>query len=145
MTTFEQKFLNRLAEVAQPLSKGEQLFKQMAVGDVNPTATNRNMIPGITDQDHIFKGVARTLDTKVAPYQNNKDATVYDNSLKVEEGYEQMEAMDPVNKEDPDINNDGKVNNSDGFLKARRKAISASIKKEEVFKALFCKILQNLL
>lgn len=42
------------------------------------------------------------------------------------------EGLDPVGKEDSDINNDGKVNKSDGYLKNRRKAISASIKKEEV-------------
>jgi hypothetical protein len=38
------------------------------------------------------------------------------------------EAMDPVGKEDDDINNDGKVNKSDKYLHARRKAISASIR-----------------
>jgi hypothetical protein len=41
------------------------------------------------------------------------------------------EAMDPVNQEDPDINNDGKVNKSDAFLKARRKAISKAIAMKE--------------
>lgn len=38
------------------------------------------------------------------------------------------EAMDPVGREDDDINNDGKVNKSDKYLHARRKAISASIR-----------------
>jgi hypothetical protein len=38
------------------------------------------------------------------------------------------EAMDPVGKEDDDINNDDKVNKSDKYLHARRKAISASIR-----------------
>jgi hypothetical protein len=42
------------------------------------------------------------------------------------------EGLDPVGKEDADINNDGKVNKSDDYLKNRRKAISASVKKEEV-------------
>lgn len=37
---------------------------------------------------------------------------------------------DPVGKEDADINNDGKVNSSDSYLKNRRKAISASINKK---------------
>jgi hypothetical protein len=39
-----------------------------------------------------------------------------------------MESMDPVGKEDDDINNDDKVNKSDKYLHARRKAISASIR-----------------
>jgi len=42
------------------------------------------------------------------------------------------EGLDPVGKEDDDVNNDGKVNKSDDYLKNRRKAISASMKKEEV-------------
>ena len=43
--------------------------------------------------------------------------------------------LDPVGKEDADVNNDGKTDNSDTYLKNRRKAISASVKKEEVEQA----------
>ena len=42
------------------------------------------------------------------------------------------EAMDPVGKADADINNDGKVDGSDKYLHARRKAISKALRKEEV-------------
>lgn len=42
------------------------------------------------------------------------------------------ESLDPVGKEDDDVNNDGKVDKSDDYLKNRRKAISASIKKEDI-------------
>jgi hypothetical protein len=47
---------------------------------------------------------------------------------KIAKGIEKNEAMDPVGQEDDDINNDGKVNKSDKYLHARRKAISASIR-----------------
>jgi hypothetical protein len=42
--------------------------------------------------------------------------------------------LDPVGKEDSDINNDGKVNKTDGYLKKRRDAIGSAIatRKEEV-------------
>ena len=40
--------------------------------------------------------------------------------------------LDPVGKEDADINNDGKVDKTDDYLKNRRKAISKAIKKEAV-------------
>lgn len=40
--------------------------------------------------------------------------------------------LDPVGKEDADVNNDGKTDKTDDYLKNRRKAISASIRKEEV-------------
>lgn len=42
------------------------------------------------------------------------------------------EAMDPVGKADADINNDGKVDGSDKYLHARRKAIGKALRKEEV-------------
>ena len=39
--------------------------------------------------------------------------------------------LDPVGKEDDDVNNDGKVDSSDSYLKNRRKTIAKEIKKEE--------------
>lgn len=41
------------------------------------------------------------------------------------------ESMDPVGKEDDDVNNDGKVDKTDGYLKNRRKAISKNTKASE--------------
>ena len=40
------------------------------------------------------------------------------------------EVLDPVGKEDKDINNDGKVNKTDKYLLKRRKAIAANIKED---------------
>lgn len=39
--------------------------------------------------------------------------------------------MDPVGKEDEDVNNDGKVDKTDSYLKNRRSAIASKMKKEE--------------
>ena len=44
--------------------------------------------------------------------------------------YEIDEAMDPVGKEDGDIDNDGDKDDSDEYLAKRRKAISKAIKKQ---------------
>jgi hypothetical protein len=44
--------------------------------------------------------------------------------------YEIDEALDPVGKEDSDIDNDGDVDDSDEYLKKRRDAVSKAIKKE---------------
>lgn len=44
-----------------------------------------------------------------------------------EEGYKE-EALDPVGKEDADINNDGKVDKTDKYLKNRREKIGQSMK-----------------
>jgi len=47
------------------------------------------------------------------------------------------EGLDPVGKEDDDINNDGKVDKTDKYLANRRKAVAANIKEgdHEVFMA----------
>ena len=42
------------------------------------------------------------------------------------------EKLDPVGKEDDDINNDGKVDKTDKYLANRRKAIAKAVKKEEL-------------
>lgn len=39
--------------------------------------------------------------------------------------------LDPVGKEDADINNDGKVDSTDKYLKNRRKKISKNVKKKK--------------
>ena len=45
--------------------------------------------------------------------------------------YEIDEAMDPVGKEDGDVDNDGDTDDSDRYLKKRRAAISKAIKKQK--------------
>lgn len=40
------------------------------------------------------------------------------------------QALDPVGKEDEDVNNDGKVDDTDDYLLNRREKISASMKKK---------------
>tara|TARA_B100000575_G_scaffold287303_1_gene285457 strand:- start:25096 stop:26040 length:945 start_codon:yes stop_codon:yes gene_type:complete len=42
------------------------------------------------------------------------------------------EKLDPVGKEDDDINNDGKVDKTDKYLANRRKAVAKAIKKEDL-------------
>ena len=44
--------------------------------------------------------------------------------------YDIDEAMDPVGKEDDDIDNDGDTDDTDRYLKKRRAAISKAIKKQ---------------
>lgn len=41
-----------------------------------------------------------------------------------------FEKMDPVGKEDSDIDNDGDTDKSDGYLKNRRKTVKAAIEKK---------------
>ena len=41
-----------------------------------------------------------------------------------------VEGLDPIGKEDKDINNDGKVNKTDSYLANRRKKIAVALVKE---------------
>ena len=51
-------------------------------------------------------------------------------NLKMETNAVQKEALDPVGKEDSDVNNDGKVDSSDSYLKKRRAAIGKAMGKD---------------
>ena len=51
-------------------------------------------------------------------------------SAKLDELIAQLEAMDPVGKEDGDIDNDGDKDSSDKYLQARRDVIGKAMKKE---------------
>jgi len=62
---------------------------------------------------------------------NLKDLPDMSDALKAVQMYEKKK-LDPVGKEDGDIDNDGDVDSSDSYLKNRRKAIGKAIKKEEV-------------
>lgn len=76
-------------EVAQPLSQGERNFKALH-GDVTPT--NRNAVPGVTDQDFLFKGGERKIDPKTASYENDEESKKeYDKTLKMREEVEEVD------------------------------------------------------
>lgn len=45
---------------------------------------------------------------------------------------DEAKKLDPIGKEDDDVNNDGKVDSSDSYLKNRRKSIAKNIKEDQV-------------
>lgn len=61
----------------------------------------------------------------------NKKMTVDDLVAAVKKSMGMKEAMDPVGKEDDDIDNDGDVDSSDKYLKKRRAAIDKAMKKDD--------------
>lgn len=77
-------FKSKIDEVAQPLSQGEKNFK----GLHNPVKADK-LVPGVTDQEHVFKGLARKLDPKTASYEiyksEDESKENYDKDLKVKE------------------------------------------------------------
>jgi len=61
-----------------------------------------------------------------------KDDSTYDRTGQKTAKVKAGKGLDPVGKEDDDINNDGKVNKTDSYLKNRRKTIGNAIANEEV-------------
>ena len=65
------------------------------------------------------------------PKEKKMTRSLLDSIRKVNTGAgSQYEAMDPVGKEDGDINNDGKKDSTDSYLMKRRKAIGKAIAKK---------------
>jgi len=60
-----------------------------------------------------------------------KDDSTYDRTGQKTAKVKAGKGLDPVGKEDSDINNDGKVNKTDSYLKNRREKIGNAIAKEE--------------
>ena len=65
-------------------------------------------------------------------YLDTKEDSLESSILAVwQEAAKKQEKLDPVGKEDDDVDNDGDVDSSDKYLAKRRKAISKAIKKDE--------------
>ena len=101
-------FSKLLSEVAQPKAEDEIHFK--AKHEIEK-------LPHSHAGDETFKGSTKKMPKRRADYEKGNDEDVY-------------EAMDPVGKEDDDIDNDGDVDSSDKYLHARRKAIGKAMKKK---------------
>lgn len=78
------------------------------------------------------------LEKRMTPAQKKKRGEIYDALIDsgmspekagpIATAKAMSEKLDPVGKEDDDINNDGKVDKTDKYLSNRRKAIAANIK-----------------
>lgn len=77
-------------------------------------------------REDIVKGMKKNAQSFKDRYGDRWKSVMYATATKAAV----KEAMDPVGKEDSDIDNNGKVNASDKYLARRRKAIAASVKEE---------------
>jgi hypothetical protein len=83
MRTFKSFTREDVKEPVQPWdprSEGEQRFKHMH----NPV-NYKNLVPGVTDQDHVFNGGDRRYDPPTASYEKGADVAAYDKGLTTEE------------------------------------------------------------
>jgi len=85
-----------------------------------------NKFKGDKADADLFDKVGKMLKRHVGRTLEEADVEKMMKEMECEECYE--EGMDPVGKEDSDINNDGKVDGTDKYLKNRREKIGQSIK-----------------
>lgn len=74
---------------------------------------------------------AKGLQVEIDEYGEKSGKNYEGEDEKKEDKKEVKEALDPVGKEDDDVNNDGKVDDTDGYLKNRRGAIARAIAKNK--------------
>ena len=136
----KQMIKSKLFEVEQPQSEGEKNFKAL-----HRAVNHKNLVPGITDQDHIFNGSTKPYDNKHnVGYKPGEDRAAYDKTLKLHDketdnGYETArveEQIGSIGKTHKDIRNTAsfgspKVSRMIEKEKQRR-AAAASMKKEEI-------------
>ena len=85
-----------------------------------------NKFTGDKADADLFDKVGKMLKRHVGRTLEESDVEKMMEEMECEECYE--EGMDAVGKEDSDINNDGKTDGTDKYLKNRRKKIGQSIK-----------------
>ena len=125
-------FIDALQETGHEVS-------EHSISSLNPeTFTLTVKFKNNTQSDYSFEldDNEVKLDGNILVTTNKKGVTpvlnktiVKDNSIKYLQNL--AEELDAVGKEDDDINNDGKVDNTDKYLKKRRDAISKNIKEDE--------------
>lgn len=137
MYPIEKEFLNKSIDLV--MFKSPQVYKQ-------PTSLAEDTIP-VEDMpasdmlDALIKRyMDQYVDTKtddfVDRYGDDAEKVMYGAAVKraeqdmEERGLPVKEKLDPIGKEDSDINNDGKVNKTDKYLLNKRKSIAASIAKK---------------
>lgn len=93
----------------------------------------RNALRNVNNEEQVREAVQKTLQKigNVSVDEGHEDqGEVKDPEKKTGHGmYTGVgEALDPVGKEDDDIDNDGDVDSSDSYLKHRRDAVSKNVK-----------------
>ena len=120
-TASKKQYVKNTKKAKVKLKKEEIMLKESELYDVI-----KEQIFEVLTEKLCKKGKAYVAKRKRAGEKHG--AYLMGRAVKVCKGQMKGEAMDPVGKEDDDINNDGKVDKTDKYLANRRKAISKNIK-----------------
>ena len=113
----------------------KSLTKESNMADIFGTQSNKATQAVIDAASKIINGV-KDEETAKAQTEEEHPAVVHAEGMsskeKMKKGLYNKEGMDPVGKEDGDIDNDGDKDSSDSYLAKRRKAIKKAMAKEEL-------------
>lgn len=113
----------------------KSLTKESKMADIFGTESNKATQAVIDAASKIINGV-KDEETAKAQTEDEHPAVVHAEGMsskeKMKKGLYNKEGMDPVGKEDGDIDNDGDKDKSDSYLMKRRKAIKKAMAKEEL-------------
>jgi|TARA_R110001592_G_scaffold2180_4_gene13296 hypothetical protein len=123
---YREHDLKGLAETVSQLSSGAGNFILGETEDWFDAVTVKKDVKEITTSAALFEKTA----LEVAGLQNRLESLYEDLGNKLGRYYDTSEALDPVGKEDGDIDNDGDEDKSDKYLANRRKTVSKAIKSE---------------
>jgi len=123
---YRESNLKDIVETMEKLTSGASKFIVDESEDWFDSVTIKNDSKAI---DNSAQNFIKTANEMVG-MQNRLESLYEDLGNKLGRYYEIAEAMDPVGKEDGDIDNDGDEDKSDEYLANRRKAVSKSMKTE---------------
>ena len=119
----QQKATSRLSNMEEGAMSGLDADRKDRAYQTRQAKTTMKHISNPTPGE---KAAAKDIKPGIAGY---RDRIAMLKSAQARGGLK-AEGMDPVGKEDSDINNDGKTDKSDSYLHNRRKAIKAAMKEE---------------
>ena len=133
-TSLAYALATNIAKYGRPQSPKNE--RKLSKGEINKREKEVKKFKKAFDLEEILS-IASTVAAMQAKKDKTKKKPYKTSAEQLPPNYNPMtgkftEKLDPVGKEDADINNDGKVDKTDDYLKNRRKAISKAIKKEAV-------------
>ncbi len=123
---YREHDLKGLAETMGSLSSGAGNFMLDETEDWFDAVTVKRDVKEITQASKLFEKTAK----EVSELQHRLESLYEDLGNKLGRYYDLGEKLDPVGKEDGDIDNDGDKDKTDDYLLNRRKAVSKAIKDE---------------
>lgn len=131
-TSLAYALATNIAKYGRPQSPKNE--RKLSKGEINKREKEVKKFKKAFDLEEIFS-IASAVASMQAKKDKNKKKPYKTSAEQLPPNYNPItgkftEKLDPVGKEDADINNDGKVDKTDDYLKNRRKAISKAIQKE---------------